>query len=104
MEKPNQQARDKSLDDLHKKLENTKNRVLEANEHIDQMGEGAKKIALSIDGATWELNACMKQLFLCATHDMHEYDLLVPTLMQHLKNMAHIAETRFGRLKDSEKH
>ena len=93
------QYKDKTLDELHKSVEGTRARLHIADEHLKDIGEGAQKIGLSITGATLEINALMKQLFLCAHHDLYEYDLLHAQLTQHLKNIALIANTRFGRQK-----
>jgi hypothetical protein len=93
------QFKDKSLDDLHKQVNGTRERLLLADEHIKALGDGAEKIGLSITGATLEMNVIMKQLFLCSYNDMQEYDILHEQLIQHLNSISLIANTRFGRLK-----
>jgi hypothetical protein len=91
------QPKDKTIDELHKQVEGTRARLHQADEHLKEIGEGAQKIGLSITGATLEINALMKQLFLCAHHDLAEYEILHAQLTQHLNNIALIANTRFGR-------
>lgn len=94
------------LDELHKKVETTRQRVYQADEHIKQLGEGAQKVGLSINGALLEINALLKDLFLCSQHDLPEYDLLQAELLRHLQNIHVIVDTRFGKIKvdDKEKH
>lgn len=98
MAKAKAKAKDKSLDDLHKSVNSTRERLILADEHMKSIGEGAEKVGLSITGATLELNALMKQLFLCAHHNLNEYDILHEQLNTHLNNIALLANTRFGRL------
>lgn len=92
--------KDKSLDQLHKELDSTRQRLFLANEHIKNLSEGAQKVSLSIDGAMLELTALLKQLFLCAQHELPEYDMLHAALAKDLNNIAIIAKTHFGRYKD----
>lgn len=99
METPRTPPRDKSPNDLAKQLEVTKQRVAEANDHIAALGEGAKLVGLSIDGATWEVNGCLKQLFLCSQHDMPEYEIIYSVLMNHLRTIKQIADSKFGKVK-----
>lgn len=87
------------LDELHKKVEATRARLYQADEHIKTLGEGAQKVGLSITGATLEMNALMKQLFLCSEHNMPEYEILHAELNRHLNNLALIANTKFGKVK-----
>jgi hypothetical protein len=91
--------KDKTMDELYQQTQQTRARLDLADEHMKQMGEGAEKIGLSITGATMEINALMKQLFLCAQHELQEYQILQATLMQHLNNIALIAQTHFGKIK-----
>lgn len=93
------QFKEKSLDDLHKQIQDTRARQELADEHMKEMGEGAQKVGLSITGATLEISTLMKQLFLCAQHDLTEYKILYDHLMQHLSNIVLIANTRFGKIK-----
>ncbi len=88
-----------SLDDIHKKVQATRARLAQSDEYIAKMGEGAKKVGLSISGATLELNAIMKNLFLCACNDLQEYDILYETFLQHLRDLNTIVSTRFGKIK-----
>ena len=90
------------MDELYQQIQATRARLDLADEHLKQMGEGAEKIGMSITGATMEINALMKQLFLCAQHDMQEYEILQVTLMQHLNNIVLIAKTHFGKFKKPE--
>lgn len=96
------QYKDKSLDDLYQQINATRERLNEADEHIKSLGEGAQKIGMSITGATLEINTLMKQLFLCAQHDLQEYEILHRTLMEHLQNITIIVNTKFGKLKEME--
>jgi hypothetical protein len=93
------QRKDDSIDAIYKKVGATKARLLQADEHIKTLGEGAQKVGLSIDGAMLELNALLKQLFLCSQHGLPEYDILHAELAKHLQNIATIANTEFGRVK-----
>lgn len=98
MPKAIRKVKDKSIDDLHKSVNSTRERLIAADEHMKSIGEGAEKIGLSITGATLELNALMKQLFLCAHHNLNEYEILHEQLNAHLNNIAYLASTRFGRM------
>jgi hypothetical protein len=93
------QFKEITLDELHKQIQDTRARQELADQHIKEMGENAQKVGLSITGATLEINTLMKQLFLCAQHDLTEYKILYDNLMQHMSNIALIANTRFGKIK-----
>lgn len=94
------QIKDKSLDDMHQSLTATRSRVLQADDHIKKLGEGAQKVLLGIDGAMLEINALMKQLFLCSQYDLNEYELLQGELVRHLSNLHQIVSSRFGKIKE----
>lgn len=96
------QTKDKTLDDLHQQITGTRARLLEADEHIKTLGEGAQKVGMSIDGAMLEINALMKQLFLCSQHDLPQYDTLHEELLRHMANITFIAKTHFGKFKPAE--
>lgn len=100
------QYKDKSMDDLYQQIQGTRERLNQADEHIKTIGEGAEKIGMSITGATLEINALMKQLFLCAHHDLPEYEILRKNLMDQLQNIVIIADTKFGKfpIKKEETH
>lgn len=92
---------DPTIDQLCKKIELIKKRSQDAETYINALGEGAQKVSLSIDGATYEINAILKNLFLCSQHDLKEYELIFPQLAEHVQNLLHIAEVKFGRIKIS---
>lgn len=96
------QPKDKTLDELYQQLNATRARLLQADEHMKALGEGAQKVAISIDGAMLEINALLKDLFLCSQHNLAEYDMLHAELIRHLNNLFHIAKTNFGKLKPDE--
>lgn len=96
------QPRDKSLDELHQQVTATRARLVQADEHLRELGEGAQKVGLSVDGAMLEINALLKQLFLCSQHNLPEYDMLHAELVRHLNNIFYIAKTQFGKLKQDD--
>jgi len=102
--------KDKSLDTLHETLQHTKERLAEADEFINNMDDdGAKKVGLSITGASAEINMLLKQLFLCSINDMAEYEVLREELYRVMKNIHLIVGTQFGKMKagtppSTEKH
>lgn len=91
------QNKDKSVDEMHQQVSATRARLAQADEHIFSLGEGAQKVGISIDGAMLEINALLKQLFLCSKHELAEYDTLHAELIRHLNNLVFIAKTHFGK-------
>ena len=96
------QPKDKSVDDLYKKVGLTRERLIQADEYIRGLGEGAQKIGLSIDGAMLEMNVLLKDLFICVQNHLPEYEMLQGQLMEHLNNIHTIVSTQFGKLKREE--
>jgi hypothetical protein len=96
------QPKDKSVDDLHRQVEATKARLYQADEYIKQNGDNAIKIGLSITGVTLEINALMKQMFLCMHNGLPEYDILHASLLKHLNDIKLIADTHFGKFKTAQ--